>query len=321
MKWIGIDVAKRSFTVAQKRGSCVETKSFPMSPAGFRAFRRWAPRSPHQVCLESTGPYWLALAQWLEQAGITYGLANPRKVRRFAEASEHASKTDPIDAQLLLRFAETFPLVPVAAASGPWRELRCLSRRILQLQTELTRDRDRREKALANPATPKAVRDSHTRVLEALGQLIKELECQARACILRHRTMNPTFRLLVSIPGIGPKTARTLLAEYGPRLLSASPKQMTRYAGLDIVLWQSGTSVNRRPRISKTGNWRLRRALYLAALAAARSHSPLADFYQRQRQAGLMPKQALVALMRKLLHLCHGVLKHQTPYQGHTSSA
>ena len=314
MLWIGIDVAKLSFTAAQRCSQRFAIETFPMTTAGWRSFCDWAPDGGFQVCLEATGPYWLRLADWLEQAAVPYSVANPRKVRRFAQASEQRSKTDSIDAAILLRFAEAFQPDPVLPATGPSRALRALSRRILQLQMELDRERDRLEKSQADPATPEIVLSTHAILHNELKRLINELEFQAKKLILQHSTLEPAYQLLLSIPGIGDKTARTLMAEYGQQLLSASPKQMTRFAGLDVVLFESGSSVRKKPRISKQGNWRIRRALYLAALSAIRYNPTLAPYYQRKRQQGLQPKQALVAVMRRLLHLVYGVLKHQQPY-------
>lgn len=314
MSWIGIDVAKHSFTAAQRCGQHLAIETFPMTVAGWRRFCLWAPEDNFQVCLEATGPYWLRLAHWLEKAQVPLSVANPRNVRRFAQASEKRSKTDPIDAEILLRFAETFEPPEISPPTGPSRALRALSRRILQLQMELDRERDRLEKAQADPSTPETVLNSHAVLHNELHRLIDDLEHQAKRLILKHPDLRLAYQLLLSIPGIGPKTARTLLAEYGPRLLTASPGQLTRFAGLDVILWESGSSVRKQPRISKHGNWRLRRALYLAALSAIRHNPTLKPFYQRKLQQGLQPKQALVAVMRKLLHLVHGVLKHQNPY-------
>ena len=311
MDWIGIDVAKRSFTANSAQG----TKAFPMDAAGYRAFHRWAPKTPFAVCLEASGPYWFPLADWLTRSAIPYAVANPRLVRRFAQASEHRSKTDQLDAEIIRRYAQTFQPEPVPAVQGRYRQLRCLSRRILQLQMQMDLERDRLEKASADPNTPEVALASFACLRNELSRLLEDLEHRAQALILDDPQLRRAWNLLRTIPGIGDKTTRTLLAEYGPRLTSASPKQMTRYAGLDIVVFESGTSVKRQPRISKQGNWRVRRALYLAALSAIRHNPTLAPFYQRKCQQGLEKKQALVAVMRKLLHLVHGVLKHQQPFQ------
>jgi transposase len=291
-----------------------------MTSSGFAAWRRWITptQAELRVCLESTGPYWRPLAAWLEKHEIPYALANPRKVRRFAQASEHRSKTDPIDAEILLRFAETFQLLPTSPLDPAYRQLRAVSRRILQLQLQLDTERDRADKAAVDPATPTSVRDSCRHIQQTLQQTLDQLEDEAGRLIGAHPRMCQQWKLLLSITSIGPKTARTLIAEYADLLGVASPRQMTRYAGLDIVLHESGNSVRKHPRISKQGNWRLRRALYLACLSGIVHNPTLHSFYQRKLHAGIPKKQALVATMRKLIHLCFGVLNNQTPFHSQT---
>lgn len=311
MDWVGIDVAKRTFAA----NSTTRSKTFPMDAQGYRAFRRWAPKTLFSVCLEASGPYWFPLADWLEKSAIPYAVVNPRLVRRFAQASEHRSKTDQLDAELIRRYAQTFQPEPVPLLQGQHRQLRCFSRRILQLQMQIDLERDRLEKASADPNTPEIVLASFACLRNELSRLLEDLEHRAQALILDEPNLRKAWNLLRSIPGVGDKTTRTLLAEYGPRLLTASPKQMTRYAGLDVVLFESGSSVRRRPRISKQGNWRVRRSLYLAALSAIQHNPTLAPYYQRKCHQGLEKKQALVAVMRKLLHLVHGVLKSNQPFQ------
>jgi transposase len=315
MSWFGLDVAKRSVTAAKRDEQKILTHTFPLTRQGFDALLAWLDAHPGHACLEPTGPYWLPLAEWLEQAGIAYALANPRNVRHFARASRFRSKTDPIDAEILLHFGETFQPDCVTLPQGPLRALRAISRRILQLQLQLDVERDRRSKLTPDAATPAAVLDSFEATSAQLRALIAQLEREAKSLIHSQPELRNAYRLLLSIPGLGPKTVRTLLAEYGPRLLTASEKQLTSFAGLDVVLHESGSSVSKRPRISKQGNWRIRRALYLAALTASRYNPDLKAFYTRKREQGLRGKQALMAVARKLLHQTHGVLKNQTTYQ------
>ena len=149
---------------------------------------------------------------------------------------------------------------------------------------------------------------------DCLKHELHTVDHQAQALVRQDTTLRPAYRLLLSIPGIGPKTALTLLAEYGPQLHQATPRQLTCYAGLDPILFESGTSVRKRPHVSKQGNWRLRRALYMAALVGVRFNPVLKTFYQRKLKQGLAKKSALGAAMRKLLHLVYGVLKHQQPF-------
>ena len=315
--WIGIDIAKADFVAAQRTQKGFDTQTFPMTSQGFEALRNWLPEAPDLgIVFEATGPYWLRLACWLDELEVSlpYACINPRQLRDFAKASPERNKTDPIDAALLVHFAETFPPSLERPKSLSSQRLRALWRHHLELQNLFDRTRDRQEKASADPRLPAEVAEGLETLLTCLRNELDNVLRQASALVREDTTLRQAHRLLLSIPGIGPKTALTLLAEYGPQLHQATPRQLTCYVGLDPILFESGSSVRKRPHISKQGNWRLRRALYMAALVGVRFNPVLKTFYERKLQQGLAKKSALVAAMRKLLHLVYGVLKHQQPF-------
>ncbi len=318
IQWIGVDIAKRSFVAAKPFGKGFRTQSFALTAEGVQAFHKWLPRKPQlQIVVESTGPYWRAFTWELEKwaPALPVAVVNPRRVRDFAKASPQASKTDPLDAQLLIFFAETFdPPLCQRESSSPHHRLRAMCRHALQLRQQLDLVRDQQEKAAVDPYTPKEVLLSLQQLQDHLQQALKHCWVQARQLVRQDSGLQQTFRLLLSIPGLGEKTVLTLLSEYGLGLSQANPKQLTRYAGLDVILFESGESVRRRPRISKQGNWRIRRALFMAALVAIRHNPIVCTYYRRLVNRGLAKMSALVASMRKLLHLCYGVLRSQSPF-------
>ena len=280
--WIGVDIAKADFVAAQRTQKGFDTQNFPMTRQGFEAFRDWLPEAAElAIVFEATGPYWLRLAHWLDglQETIPYACINPRQLRDFAKASPERSKTDPIDAALLVHFAETFPPSLGRPKTRNSQRLRALWRHHLELQNLLDRTRDRQEKASADPRLPAELAAGLETLLDCLKHELQTVEHQAQALVRQDTT-----------------------------------RQLTCYAGLDPILFESGTSVRKRPHVSKQGNWRLRRALYMAALVGVRFNPVLKTFYQRKLKQGLAKKSALVAAMRKLLHLVYGVLKHQQPF-------
>ncbi len=316
--WIGVDIAKKSFVAAQRTFEGFQTEPFALDPKGLKAFANWLPDEPQlQIVLEATGPYWRAFTEGLNSVApqIAIAVVNPRRVRDFAKASPHASKTDVLDAQVLVHFAETFtPDVLNPSGDRACRQLRALTRHALQLAQQRDQVRDQHEKVAADPDTPKFVLRSLKQHQKHLDQALKRCWAQARESLHRDPHLQESFRLMLSIPGIGDKTALTLISEYGASLGQTGPKQLTRYAGLDIVFFLSGTSVYRLPHISKQGNWRIRRALYMAALSAIRHNPAVRSYYLKLVAKGRPKKSALVAAMRKLLHQCYGVLKNQIPF-------
>ena len=104
-------------------------------------------------------------------------------------------------------------------------------------------------------------------------------------------------------PGIGLVTAAWLLVGMLNCALGTGPDGLTAYAGLAPMPRESGRSIRGRPRIGHDGNGRLRTALYMATLSAARYNPAIKAFYDRLRAAGKPPKVARCAAARKLLHL------------------
>ena len=123
------------------------------------------------------------------------------------------------------------------------------------------------------------------------------------------------FQLLLTVPGIAELSALQLLAEVG-LLGDRKVRQWAKHAGLDVCHHDSGSSVRRLPHISKCGNRYLRRALFMPALVAARFDPTLRTCYQQLLARGKRKRQALTAVMRKLLHAIFGMFRHQQPYCG-----
>lgn len=129
-----------------------------------------------------------------------------------------------------------------------------------------------------------------------------------------HPGMKQDMALLTSIPAVGPQVGGNLLAVMHAHRFQSS-EQMAAYLGLVPVERQSGSSILGRPRLSKAGPARMRAVLYMAAVVAVRYNPHIKDLYNRLLARGKSKMSALGAAMRKLVHLCFGVLKTRLPYQ------
>lgn len=310
---LGIDVAKAKFvsTLLTPDGKR-RRKSCPNTPAGFDELAGWLQRqrvTQVHACLEATGTYGDALATWLYDAGHQVSLVNPAVIRAYAAAQLVRSKTDRLDADVMARFTATQHPPLWAPAAPEIRQLQALVRRLDALHGMRVQEANR----LAAGVTVAAVRASIEAVLANLEAQIDHVRKLIREHIDQHPGLRDQRDLLTTIPGIGDTTAAVLLAELFDKRY-ASARQAAAFAGLVPRLRESGT-LRGRPRLSKIGPSRLRKALYLPALAALRFNPSIRSLRTRLLAAG-KPKMVVVgAAMRKLIHLAYGVLKSGRAYE------
>lgn len=316
----GIEVSAEELLVALRRdGQDCPLKAFPNTAQGHRAIASFlkCQGRPVRACLESTGVYGLDLALHLHhQAGIEVMMTNPRAARHFAQALMQRSKTDPLDAATLREFAARMPFQSWQPPSPTVLHLCALARR-LETLTELgTAEKNRLHALQAAEALPALVRRDVERSIAFHQRAQKGLTQQALKLIASDPRLQERFDHLDSIPGIAACSAIALLAELAMLSPDLDVRQWVAAAGLDPRECSSGKSVHQKTRISKAGNRHVRRALFMPALVAVVRDPHLRAYYQHLLTKGKLKMQALVAVMRKLLHAIFGMFKHRQPYDG-----
>jgi len=316
----GVEVSAKELVVALRREEALEPlRSFANTAEGHQAVIRYLRRAGRvvRVCLEATGLYGLDLALALSaQAGMEVMVANPRAVRHFATALMQRSKNDQLDAGVLEQFAARMPFQLWTRPSPAALALHALARRLGELVEMQTAEKNRQHAAELSQAIPAAIRRDLARSLRAQERAIARLTREARKVIAPEPELTERFALLDSVPGIAETSAIQILAELAVLAPDLEARQWVAYAGLDPREYSSGTSVHKKTRISKAGNKHLRRALYMPALVAVQHDPHLRAFYQRLLERGKFKMQALVAVMRKLLHAFQGMFKTHQPYDG-----
>ena len=316
----GIDVGSKELVVAIDSGSGKVWKGvFPNTAAGHGQLvrRLTRTRSRARVCLEATGIYHLDLALALERADrIEVMVANPRATRDFARAQLRRSKTDRTDAASLLEFVRRMDFAAWTPPRSAILALRALSRRIQALLVTRAQEKNRLHADQATQVTPPTIRESIERHVEAINAEIDTLTAAALEHVRRDAVLSPRFDRLLSVKGIAEASAVTILAELSVLPADMSARQWVAHAGIDPRHHESGTSVKAPGRISKVGNRRLRAALFLPAMVAAQHEPRIRAYYQQLLARGKKPMQALVAVMRKLLHAIYGMFLHQADFDG-----
>lgn len=316
---LGIDVAKRKLAVAVLLNGKYKNKTINNDQAGFEALWIWLGRFdalPELVCLEATGSYGEAVATFLFDKGLNVCVVNPSRTKGFAQSEGLRTKTDKVDARMIAQFGfskkETLNLWQPDPREI--RELRDLTRRLDALKTMLYQEENRLEERLYD-----LVLDNLKKHIGYLKTQINELIDEIKNHIDRHPDLRNQRDLLKSIPGISDQTSAYLLSELRFNHFS-SARQAAAYAGLTPMMKESGSSLNMRPRLSKIGNSRLRKCLYMPALAAIRYNPILAEFAARLKTNGKTGKVIVGAVMRKMIHIAYGVIRSQKPFDPNYST-
>jgi transposase len=307
--FVGVDIAADTFTAAwlPAGGTPGTTFAGNQAPGGYAALQRrlWATGvapAATLVVLEATGNYWVALAVALHEAGYRVAVVNPRQAHHFAKAQLRRAKTDALDAQDLARLAAALqpaPWTPPPAVYHEARQRLVARDALLAMRTQA---RNQRHALLQWPVVVEGVRQHLDELIADLDRRIAGLEAEI-AAVLEASDWAESLACLTSAPGIGLVTAAWLLVGTLNFTLCAGPTALTGYAGLAPMPRESGRSVRGRASIGHDGNGRLRTALYMATLSAARYNPAIKAFYDRLRAAGKPLKVARCAAARKLLHL------------------
>lgn len=303
--FVGIDVSKDRLDLAvQPLGrswSCANDAS------AFAALRvELNALHPTLIVMEATGALELPVAAALAAANLPLAIVNPRQVRDFAKATGHLAKTDRLDAAMLAHFAAAIRPSAQTLPSAEQQHLSALLTRRRQVIEFLIAERNRL--ATAVPTLQERIQ-AHIAWLQTE---LEDLDSELQRCIEASPAWRTAEDLLRSVPGVGPVTARTLVAAL-PELGHLSPKCLAALVGVAPLNVDSGRYRGKR-RIWG-GRAQVRSALYMATVSGVRWNPVLREFYQRLVNAGKPKKVALIAAMHKLLTILNAMMKQQTPWR------
>jgi transposase len=304
--FVGIDVSKDRLDVhilpeGEAFALTREGKSLEALAERLKALR------VHLIALEATGGYEIVVAAALAGAGLPLAVVNPAQVRQFAKALGKRAKTDPIDAAVIARFAATVKPEPRRSVSEEALVLAELVARRRQLVEMAASERQRR-----NHARNSQVKKSLDRHLKLLAQELLDLDTEIGTLVRASPLWREKEDLLSSVPGLGDKTAHTLITEL-PELGTLSRRQIASLVGLAPFTRQSGAWKGKA--MIAGGRTKVRSALFICALVASRHNPVLKSFYARLLAAGKPKMVALTAVARKLLTILNAILRDHRPWQ------
>jgi transposase len=310
--WCGIDVSASTLAVCRWRDGNEDEQSFSNDERGHRELARWLGRTA-RVCVEATGVYHVQLALALRAGGVEVMVVNPRVAKDFARALSNRSKTDQVDARVLLAYVRRMEFAAWEAPSAAVLELREIGRRLTQLVQVSTDEKNRLHASKTSAMSARVTADVRQHIAQ-LDRRIKQIEQAALEVIVGDDELREQFRIIEKARGFGRRTAILLLTELAVLDPTMTTRQLVAYAGLDPRVYESGSSVQKPVRISKVGNARIRAILFMNALSAIRHDRGARLFFARLVARGKKKMQAIVAVMRKLLHGIWTALQRRVAY-------
>lgn len=299
---LGIDLSKNWLDAHLAPDSQVWRVS--MQPADLQSWMDGLPNDIDLVVLEATGGLQALVAGMLHERGFPVAVVNPRQIRDYARSIGQLAKTDALDARIIALFGKQTepPVRPLP--SEDQAALRELTTRRKQLVDNLTAEKNRLQ--TAHTSLVQKNLKAHIRWLETrLGNLNLSIEKLIQTSPL----WIENEQRLLSVPGVGQVTARTLLAEL-PELGALSGKQIAALVGIAPYVHESGKW--RGKSFIERGRAAVRRVLYMAALVATRFNPVIRAFAKQLKQRGKANKVVLIACIRKLLVLLNAIMRDQT---------
>ena len=302
-KYVGIDVGAKTVVVSRRaQGRTIKTETVAQTAAGHaKLVKQLSALQPACIVLEATGVYHLDLAVALTEAGLPVAVINPKSFHHFAQLKLTHTKTDAVDAALLAEYGERMQPPRWVAPDAAHLALRDIVRQLNRIVAARTQAKNRLHALQSRrSALPLLVADEKD-AIATLNRRLHRLTLAARQQIGSAASLSAAYEHLLTAKGVGQISAIALLAELCVLPADMRAAQVSRHAGLDVRITQSGTSVHKLPRLSKAGNAYLRSALYMPALSAS-AHDPRAHaFYLALQGRGKKKMQALGAIMRKYL--------------------
>jgi len=304
-QYVGIDVSKDRLDVHVRPGG--EAFVVARDDKGLAELvERLRAVAPRLIAVEATGGYENVVAAAIGGAGLSLAVVNPAQVRHYAQALGKRAKTDPIDAEMIARFAEATRPEPRALPDEATQVLAELVTRRRQIIGMMVAERQRATRL------PKRLRRSCERVVRMLEKELAALDADIDTTVRGSPAWRATEDLLASVPGIGSITARALIAEL-PELGRLDRRSVASLVGVAPFTRQSGQW--RGKSFIGGGRRSVRAALFVATMAAVRHNPAIRAFRQRLLAAGKPKMVAMIACMRKLLTILNAIARDQKPWQ------
>ncbi len=311
---IGIDVSKKKLDLSvyngdQHKALCVnnDKKSIEKMLKSFI--------NKKEDCLfvmEATGVYHLRLATILHEQGFKVGVINPLIIKRYTQMKMLRAKTDAVDAKIIAEYGYEQKVSLFQPRSKERQKIIKILKAVDSFIDTKYSFNNKLEALAQDPLQIKSVSKSYKQIIRNAEREIAKFEDELLQIVREH--YSDTYKRLLSIKGVGSKTAVVIIGFFGNFEDFENSKQVASFIGVNPSPNESGSSVKGRGRISKKGNSYLRKQLYMTSLSAMQHNSSCKEFYERLISKGKEHKVCRIAVVNKLIKQIFAILKYDRIY-------
>ena len=323
---VGLDIASKKIDICisvidnNQMVKVVSSKSFLNTLNGFKDMEQWIIKNHKEkevqlvLCMEATGVYHENCALFFSERKYKTSIILPNKAKHYLISLGLKSKNDSIDAKGLSKMGAEQCLELWQPMGKFFYELRQYTRQYQNLQEQKTVFNNQLHALEHAMYKSKKMIKQQQDTIKLFDKQLKELEKLMKNLIDSDLVIKQKTANICEIKGIGMLTVSTILAETNGFELFKNYKQLVSYAGFDVVERESGTSTGK-TKISKKGNGRIRRAMFMPALVAVKhNEKPAVDLYNRTIEKHGIKMKSYVAVQKKLLVLIYHIWKKNEKY-------
>lgn len=273
----------------------------------------------YHFVMEATGVYYIRLAFYLHQQSCSLSVVNAIAVKRYIQMHLERNKTDKKDARWICRYAIEQRPPYWQMPDSAYFESKQLYNTIREYTEQIKRINNQLHSQKLLPVPSKDTIKSLEKLIVFMKKEIKQLEEKLQLLLLQWQPEQ--LKSVSSVKGIGKRAAAMLIVFTQGFKHTQNHRQLISFAGLAPTQYSSGSSIHGKPRIYKRGGKNLRDVLYMCSMNAMKTNTACKALYERLRANGKTGKQALVAVMNKLLKQVFAVVKNNSLYQPNYCSA
>ena len=311
---IGIDVSKGKLDVCLIMKDKARFKTCENTQKGFQSLIKWIElkcgiKKP-RICMEATGTYMEELAEFMYEHDFEVSIVNPMQIKSFSKSKLLRAKNDKSDSELIARFCLVNNPRIWTPQCQELRQLREICRLIKSLKEESVCMRNKLEGRLISEAAQSAILE----IVSSINSQILKLESEMKKIVKENKEISNIVDAFDEIKGVGFFTACTVIANMPDVKNFSNAKEYAAFIGITPAVFESGSSVKKRSKISKIGAKYVRSTLYMSAVSTKNHNKHFSDFVQRLEKKGKQPKVIFCAVMRKLMHIFFGMLKNNSAF-------